>query len=163
MAEVRITDETLIGVSAAQVWAAIKDPATHAHWHPFVTAISGEHRLDATRSCSVVVGKKTGQTKERCIEDEQERRLSWAIEEDSTGFSRMVSDWRAGFDSPSPRRSNPRHRGKRLRTEERIHSPDEPARQAQVPPGSTGNPRRAQTGGRERRPESFNVSLGRRA
>jgi len=27
----------------------------------------------------------------------EERKISWAIEEDSTGFSRMVSDWRAGF------------------------------------------------------------------
>lgn len=97
MAEVRITDETLIGVPAVEVWAAIKDPGTHARWHPFVTAISGEHRLGATRSCSVIVGKKSGETKERCVEDVQERRLSWAIEEDSTGFSRMVSDWRAGF------------------------------------------------------------------
>ena len=97
MAEMRITDEALIDAPPDEVWAAIKDPGTHARWHPFVTAISGEHRLGATRSCSVIVGKKTGETKERCFEDEQERRLSWAIEEDSTGFSRMVSDWRASF------------------------------------------------------------------
>jgi uncharacterized protein YndB with AHSA1/START domain len=97
MAEVRIEDDALIDAPANEVWAAIKDPATHARWHPFVTGIRGEHRLGAIRSCSVIVGKKAGETKERCVEDAEERKLSWAIEEDSTGFSRMVSDWRAGF------------------------------------------------------------------
>jgi uncharacterized protein YndB with AHSA1/START domain len=97
MAEVRITDEALLEAPVDEVWAAIKDPTRHAEWHPFVTAISGEHRLGAIRSCSVIVGKKGGETKERCVEEVQERKLSWAIEEDSTGFSRMVSDWRAGF------------------------------------------------------------------
>lgn len=97
MAEVRIEDEALIDAPASEVWGAIKDPATHARWHPFVTGIDGEHRLGAIRSCSVIVGKKSGETTERCVEDEEERKISWAIEQDSTGFSRMVSHWRAGF------------------------------------------------------------------
>ncbi len=97
MAEVRIEDEILVNAPARQVWTAIKDPAAHAAWHPFVTRIGGEHRLGAIRRCSVIVGKKTGETKERCIEDDEGRRITWAVEEDSTGFSRMVSDRRAGF------------------------------------------------------------------
>ena len=97
MAEVRIADDALIDAPVNEVWAAIKDPATHVRWHPFVTGIVGDHRLGATRSCSVLVGTKSGETRERCVEDEEDRRIIWAIEEDSTGFSRMVSDWRAGF------------------------------------------------------------------
>lgn len=93
----RIEDEIVVNAPADEVWKAIKDPVAHAGWHPFVTRISGEHRLGAIRSCSVVLGKKTGETKERCIEDEEGRKITWAIEEDSTGFIRMVSDWRAGF------------------------------------------------------------------
>lgn len=97
MTEVRIEDEVVVNAPAGDVWKAIKDPAAHADWHPFVTRISGEHRLGAIRTCSVVVGKKSGETKERCIEEDDGRKIIWAIEEDSTGFLRMVSDWRAGF------------------------------------------------------------------
>ena len=97
MALVRIEDEIVVNAPAGDVWQAIKEPAEHADWHPFVTGISGEHRLGATRTCSVIVGKKNGETKERCINDDEGRRIAWAIEKDSTGFSRMVSDWQAGF------------------------------------------------------------------
>jgi hypothetical protein len=97
VAEVRITDQRQIEVPVSAVWAAVKDPAAHADWHPYVTAIEGEHALGATRRCSVIVGKKHGTTEERCIEDEVDQRIIWAIDHDSTGFGRMVRDWRAGF------------------------------------------------------------------
>jgi uncharacterized protein YndB with AHSA1/START domain len=97
MAHVRIEDEIVVDAAPPTVWKAIKDPATHAAWHPFVTRISGEHELGAIRRCSVVVGRKTGETQERCSEEKEGRAIAWVIEEDSTGFSRRVSDWRAGF------------------------------------------------------------------
>ena len=97
MREVRVEDTLVVDAPAAMVWAAIKDPALQAEWHPFVTGISGEHALGALRHCSVLVGKKRGETTERCVEEEPEQRIVWTIEQDSTGFSRMVSDWRAGF------------------------------------------------------------------
>lgn len=97
MPEVRIEDEVRVDAAALEVWEAIKDPATHTHWHPFVTEISGEHELGRMRTCAVIVGKKAGETKERCVEEDHARRITWAMEEDSTGFGRMVSGWRAGF------------------------------------------------------------------
>jgi hypothetical protein len=97
VAEVRIEDAVLINAPTDQIWTVIKDPATHAAWHPFVTSISGQHRLDATRSCSVVIDGKSGQTTERCVEDIAEEAIVWAIEEDSSGFGRLVSNWRSGF------------------------------------------------------------------
>jgi uncharacterized protein YndB with AHSA1/START domain len=97
MAEINIEDEIVVEAPADDVWRAIEDPATHAAWHPFVTRITGDHRLGATRTCSVIVGKKAAETKERCIEADERRKIAWVIEEDSTGFGRMVSDWRAGF------------------------------------------------------------------
>lgn len=45
----------------------------------------------------MIVGKKAGETKERCVEEEHARRITWAIEEDSTDFGRIVSGWLAGF------------------------------------------------------------------
>jgi uncharacterized protein YndB with AHSA1/START domain len=97
MSTVGIADEIRVEAPAAEVWLAIEDPVAHARWHPFVTQIAGRHELDAVRSCSVRVGKKPGQTSERCVEHEHGRRIVWAIEEDTTGFGRMVTGWRAGF------------------------------------------------------------------
>lgn len=97
MSTIRIEDEVVVDAPTEEVWAAIEDPDAHAGWHPFVTGITGEHRLGATRRCAVAIGKKTGVTGERCIEHEPERRIAWRIEEDSSGFLRMVTDWTAGF------------------------------------------------------------------
>jgi hypothetical protein len=102
MSEVRIEDTLAIDASGPEVWHALEDPAAHAFWHPFVTQIAGEHRLGQVRTCSVVVGGKHGQTKERCVVEELASRIGWSVEEDSTGFGRMVSNWRAGF-SLTPR------------------------------------------------------------
>jgi hypothetical protein len=45
----------------------------------------------------VQVGRKAGTTKERCVERAEGARIAWVIEEDSTGFGRMVTGWRSGF------------------------------------------------------------------
>jgi hypothetical protein len=98
VAEVRIEDQLVVNAPSDEVWKAIKDPVSHGTWHPFVVRIEGEHRLGAVRTCSVLAGKKPGTTKERCVEEEEGRRIVWSIEEDTTGFLRMVSGWRAGFE-----------------------------------------------------------------
>jgi uncharacterized protein YndB with AHSA1/START domain len=97
MSEVCIADELKLDAPIDVVWHAIEDPAAQARWHPFVRAITGSHQLQEARSCSVRVGKKDGSTKERCVEREDGARIVWAIEEDTTGFGRMVSGWRSGF------------------------------------------------------------------
>ena len=98
MGEVRIADELRIDAPIDVVWRTIEDPTAHARWHPFVSAIAGGHRLHDVRSCSVHVGRKRATTKERCVEREEGARIAWAIEEDSSGFGRMVTGWRSGFD-----------------------------------------------------------------
>jgi uncharacterized protein YndB with AHSA1/START domain len=97
MNDVRIADEIRVEAPIAAVWRAIESPAQHAQWHPFLTSISGNHELGHVRTCSVVVGHKQGQTRERCVERVDGERIAWEIEEDSTGFGRMVSGWRARF------------------------------------------------------------------
>jgi uncharacterized protein YndB with AHSA1/START domain len=98
MSEVHIADEIRLRAPIDVVWHAIEDPAAHVRWHPFVNAIVGGHELHESRSCSVKVGKRDGSTKERCVKRDERARIVWAVEEDSTGFGRMVSEWRAGFD-----------------------------------------------------------------
>ncbi len=97
MTALRIEDQVTIHASVNRVWEAIRDPVMHAKWHPFATRISGEHELGAVRTCEVKVGSKSGRTEERCNAYERERRITWLIEKDTTGFSGMVSDWTAGF------------------------------------------------------------------
>lgn len=97
MTEVDVVDEVLVDRPIEMVWAAILDPATHADWHPYVTAIQGEHREGAIRTCSISVGSKPGRTDERCVELVPERVITWLIEDDSSDFGRKVSDWRSGF------------------------------------------------------------------
>jgi hypothetical protein len=64
ISEVRIEDRIAIGASTLEVWHALEDPAIHARWHPFVTEIAGEHSLGQVRTCSVLVGRRHGETKE---------------------------------------------------------------------------------------------------
>jgi uncharacterized protein YndB with AHSA1/START domain len=97
MSRVEITDEVVVNASGSEVWEAIRDPGLHAEWHPFVDSIRGEHAPGASRRCAVRVGKKAGETVEHCTAFEEERRILWQIDEDSTGFLRLVSDWTAGF------------------------------------------------------------------
>jgi uncharacterized protein YndB with AHSA1/START domain len=97
MNEVTITDETSINAPITSVWEAIQRPAEHARWHPYLSRIDGEHELGQARECTVLVRRKQGRTRERCVEFEAGHRIFWEIEEDSTGFARMVSGWRAGF------------------------------------------------------------------
>lgn len=97
MAEVTIEDAIHVDAQAREVWRAIEDPVAHADWHPYVVRIAGEHRLGASRSCAVLVGRKTGETRERCLEADAPRAITWGVDHDTTGFSRMVTDWQAGF------------------------------------------------------------------
>jgi carbon monoxide dehydrogenase subunit G len=97
MADVRIEDETVVQAPAEAVWHEIVDPQRHAAWHPFVTRIRGDHSLGATRSCDVAMGKKRALTSEVCVAREERDWIMWRIDEDSSGFLRLVSDWTAGF------------------------------------------------------------------
>ena len=97
MKRVEIKDEVVVNASASEVWETIRDPSLHADWHPFVDAIRGEHAPGARRRCAIRVGKKRGETEEHCTAYVDEKRILWQIDEDSTGFLRLVSDWTAGF------------------------------------------------------------------
>lgn len=105
MNPVSIEDQVTVSAPINKVWETIKNPATHSQWRPFTSRINGEHRLGEVRKCDVNVGNKPGHTEERCTSYDEGRKIIWTIEKDSSEFSRMVSDWSAGF-SLEPRGSN---------------------------------------------------------
>jgi len=92
-----IRDEVIVAAPTSEVWDAIQDPTRHAQWHPALRRIDGEHTLGTVRKCDVMAGKKPGSTEERCTTYDEGRKIMWTIEKDSTGFSRMASDWSSGF------------------------------------------------------------------
>ena len=92
-----IADEVTVQAPLALVWKAIQDPGEHRAWHPFAARIEGEHAPGAVRTCTVQVGRKPGTTRERCTAYEDESKIMWIMEHDSSGFSRMVTDWQTGF------------------------------------------------------------------
>jgi hypothetical protein len=57
----------------------------------------GRERVGAVRTCDVDFGNKAGTTLERCIESVPNRTLAHLIEDDSFGFSRMLSDFWLSF------------------------------------------------------------------
>lgn len=93
----QITDDLVVKAPANQVWDAIRDADVHADWHPFAVKIVGDHALGATRECNINIGGRSGTTREVCTRFDEAHEIAWAIEDDSAGFSRMVSDWTAGF------------------------------------------------------------------
>ena len=92
-----IADEVVINAPLDRVWKAIADPGEHVTWHPFATQIDGEHALGEVRTCSVLLGGKPGTSQERCSAYDEGARIMWTVVQDSTGFSRMVTDWSSGF------------------------------------------------------------------
>jgi uncharacterized protein YndB with AHSA1/START domain len=111
---VDITDEVTINAPADRVWKAIADPGEHVAWHPFATSIDGEHALGEVRRCTVLLGRKPATTEERCSAYEETSKIMWTVEQDSSGFARMVTDWRTGFSLQTQGPSSTRVRAESL-------------------------------------------------
>ena len=92
-----IADTVTLAAPASAVWVAIESPDEHVMWHPFASAIKGAHALGEVRECGVLVGGKAGTTRETCTVYDTGQAISWRIDADSSGFSRMVTDWTSGF------------------------------------------------------------------
>lgn len=50
MADVDVQDAIVIDAPRQKVWDAIADPAKQEAWNPFVSRITGQHALNATRT-----------------------------------------------------------------------------------------------------------------
>lgn len=92
--------EILIEAPPERIWAILEDSAANLpRMWPMVKhcQIDGKERVGAVRTCDVELAGRDGQTIERCIESIPNRKLSHAIEDDSFGFSRMLSDFWFSF------------------------------------------------------------------
>jgi hypothetical protein len=92
-----IADSLRVAAPQLDVWRAIEAQDQHARWHPFATAIKGVHALGEVRECDILVGGKPGTTRETCTAYDPGRAISWRIDADSSGFSKLVHGWTSGF------------------------------------------------------------------
>lgn len=91
------TNELLIDASPERVWAVLEDSSRVPEYMNAVKRIdkapgSKEH-LGATRSCTVELQGKLGKVVERCVELVPRQRLTFVVDEDELGFSKLFDDF----------------------------------------------------------------------
>jgi hypothetical protein len=94
------SSEIVIGAPPEAIWAILEDSRANLPrlWPMVKTCeIEGKERVGTIRRCSVEFMGKSGHTVERCIESVADRTLAHSIEEDSFGFSRLLSDFWFAF------------------------------------------------------------------
>jgi len=94
------SSEIVIAAPPEAVWEILEDSrANLPRMWPMVKSceIDGKERVGAVRRCGVEFMGKNGHTVERCIESVPNRKLAHSIEEDSFGFSRVLSDFWFAF------------------------------------------------------------------
>jgi uncharacterized protein YndB with AHSA1/START domain len=96
-APVQGSDELVIDASCEEVWAILEDSTRLPEWTT-VTWTTGTREIPGSvRECGVDFEGKTGTVVERCAEYDPGRRIAWNMEQDSLGFSRMLSDFGFSF------------------------------------------------------------------
>jgi uncharacterized protein YndB with AHSA1/START domain len=89
-------NEQLIEAPPARIWAVLEDPALLPQWVPAVermTAHGEREAPGAVRRCDVNFGGRKGYIVERCVEAVPERRLLYAVDDDSLGFTKLFAGY----------------------------------------------------------------------
>lgn len=91
------TNELVIDASPEQIWAVLEDSSRVPEYMNAVKDIdkapgSKEH-LGATRRCTVELQGKRGKVVERCVELVPRHRLTFVVDEDEFGFSKLFDDF----------------------------------------------------------------------
>ena len=91
-------DEILIETSPHRIFAILEDARRLPDWTSVISTSGTRETVGAVRECEVDLDGKRGNVVERCIESDPPRRIAWAMEEDTFGFSRLVSDFGFSFN-----------------------------------------------------------------
>ncbi len=96
----QVQNEMKIQAPTEKVWSIISDDPTYLSiLNPSVKHVeSQELRINAVRSCDVVMDGKKGTMQERCVQYAPHDRITWSLEKDSLGFNKMFSDVRFSFE-----------------------------------------------------------------
>ena len=94
------SSEVVVQASPERIWGILEDSQSNlSRLWPMVKSveIDGIERVGVVRRCEVEFTGQSGHTVERCIESVPNRKLAHSIEQDSFGFSRMLSDFWFAF------------------------------------------------------------------
>ena len=101
-------NEILINAPADKVWEILRNSSLMPEWLSMVRSlnITSENKSEVgeVRECKVMFGKKPGEIVERCIEFIPQQKISYVVDKDSFGFTRMFSDY--GFSYLLEERTN---------------------------------------------------------
>jgi uncharacterized protein YndB with AHSA1/START domain len=99
MRRIQGSDELVIDAGRAHVWEILVDPARVPEYMQAVKRIEGDAResVGAARTCWIEMQGKRGEVVERCVELEERRRLTYVMERDAFGFSRLFEDFGFSF------------------------------------------------------------------
>lgn len=90
-------DEILIDAPTRRIFAILEDAKRLPEWTSVISTTGARETLGAVRECEVDLDGTRGSVVERCIESIPPRRIAWAMEQDTFGFSRLVSDFGFSF------------------------------------------------------------------
>lgn len=88
--------QTTIVVPVEQVWDIVQDSTLLPQWmpnvHHTVITTTQSKAIGEIRQCDVSLSGKTGQLVEQCVEFTPLQKISFKVQHDSFGFSRLISD-----------------------------------------------------------------------
>lgn len=90
-------DEILIGASPQRIFAILEDARRLPDWTSVISTSGNHETVGVVRECEVDLDGRRGRVVERCIESVPPSRIAWAMERDTFGFSRLVSDFGFSF------------------------------------------------------------------
>lgn len=98
MSKLQARNEAVINAPVDRIWSVITDINLLPKVNPGVVKATGSmDRLQATRTCEIVNGKRKGTMTERLIEMEPNKRTVWTIESDTMGMGKMLNGTRFIF------------------------------------------------------------------
>ena len=111
-------DEILIEADPISVFAVLEDGSLLPQWMPPVKSTTGtKETVGSVRECQVEMGGRAGTVVERVTESIPPKRISWALENDTLGFEKMLNDFSFSFVLKE------HERGKALLTNETYYRP----------------------------------------
>lgn len=91
-------DEVVVNATPQRIWESLEDSTCLPEWMPMVKRTTGKREMvGAVRECDVQIDGRDGRVIERCVEHSPYHRIAWVLQEDTFGFSKMLSDFGFSF------------------------------------------------------------------
>ena len=88
--------QTAIAAPVEEVWAIVQDSTLLPQWMPnvdhTVITTTQSRAVGEIRQCDVSLSGRSGQLVEQCVEFAPLQKISFKVQHDSFGFSRLISD-----------------------------------------------------------------------